>query len=105
MLEFGNNSVVTARKEIIEELLFCRENRAAIGIWSYSLGKGMFMCFVKELVMDEDEDDIVVILNENDLNGSNFETHVLYLYEIEKIYRFRVTPNPTLRVRSMDDDL
>jgi sarcosine oxidase delta subunit len=104
MLEFGNNSVVASKKEIIEELLFCRENKAAIGIWSHSLGKGMFMCLVKEVVMDEDEDDIVVILNENDLHGSNVETHVLYLYEIDKIYRFRVVPSPTLRVRSADDD-
>lgn len=103
MIEFGHNSVVTSRKEMIEELLFCRECNGAVGIWSSALGKGMFMCFVKEVVVDEDEDDVVVILNENDLNGASLETHVLYLYEIEKVYRFRVAPNTTLRVRSMDD--
>ena len=95
---------MSSRKEIIEELLFCRDNAGAVGVWSHSLGKGMFMCFVKEVVMDEDEDDIVLILNEADMNGSNFETHVLYLYEIERVYRFRLTPNRTLRVSSVDPD-
>jgi hypothetical protein len=88
----------------VEELLFCRDNLGAIGIWSPSLGKGMFMCFVKEVVMDEDEDDIVLILNEKDPNGSNFETHVLYLYEIERVYRFRLSPNRTLKVWPLRKD-
>lgn len=103
MIEFGQDSVVTSRKEVIEELLFCRERSGAVGIWSSALGKGMFMCFVKEVVVDEDEDDVVVILNENDLNGSSLETHVLYAYEIEKVYRFRVIPDSSLKVGSMDE--
>jgi hypothetical protein len=102
MEESGNVSFVSSRKEIIEELLFSRDNMGAVGVWSACLGKGMFICFVKEVVIDEDEDDVVVILNENDLHGSNFETHVLYLYEIEKIYRFRLNPNPSLKIRSLD---
>ena len=98
MEESGKGSFVSSRKEIIEELLFCRDNAGAVGLWSYSLGKGMFMCFVKEVVMDEDEDDIVLILNEVDMSGTSFETHVLYLYEIERVYRFRLNPNRTLKV-------
>jgi hypothetical protein len=104
MKEFGNGAFVSSRKEIIEELLFCRDNAGAVGIWSSSLGKGMFMCFVKEVVMDEDEDDILLILNENDMNGSNFETHVLYLYEIERVYRFRVSCDRTLKISSLRSD-
>lgn len=90
MEDHGMESFTASRKAIIHELLLCRDHKSAVGIWSSSLGKGMFMCFVKEVVMDEDEDDIVVILNENDFNTSAFETHVLYLYEIEKIFRFRL---------------
>jgi hypothetical protein len=104
MEEFGNGTFVSSRKEIIEELLFCRDNAGAVGIWSSSLGKGMFMCFVKEVVMDEDEDDIVLILNENDMNGSNFETHVLYLYEIERVYQFRVNSDRMLKISSLRND-
>ena len=104
MEELGNGSFVSSRKEIIEELLFCRDNAGAVGIWSPSLGKGMFMCFVKEVVMDEDEDDIVLILNENDMMGSNFETHVLYLYEIERIYQFRISSDRSVKVRSFNNE-
>lgn len=104
MEDSGKGHFVSSRKEIIEELLFCRDNAGAVGIWSSSLGKGMFMCFVKEVVMDEDEDDIVLILNENDMNGSNFETHVLYLYEIDRIYQFRMNPNRSLKVKSLDTE-
>jgi len=104
MEESGSGSFVSSRKEIIEELLFCRDNAGAVGIWSSSLGKGIVMCFVKEVVMDEDEDDIVLILTENDMSNSNVETHVLYLYEIERIYQFRMRPNRTLKVRSIDHD-
>jgi hypothetical protein len=90
-----------SRKEIIEELLACRGTRSAVGIWSSCLGRGMFMCFVKEVVVDEDEDDVVIIFDENDLSGSGFETHVLYAYEIDKIYKFRMSPNNTLKVQSL----
>lgn len=90
------------QREIIEEFLKCRDSKGAVGIWSPCLGKGMFICFVKELVLDEDEDDVVVILQENDLSGQVFETHVLYLNEIEKIYRFRLNPNETLTVKPLD---
>ena len=102
MDEAERGSFVSSRKEMIEEFLFCRDNAGAVGVWSLSLGKGMFMCFVNEVVMDEDEDDIVLILHEVDMNGNNFETHVLYLYEIDRIYRFRLSPNRTLRVSSLD---
>lgn len=100
MEDHGIESPTSSRKAIIHELLVCRDNSSAIGIWSSSLGKGMFMCFVKEVVMDEDEDDIVVILNESDFNNSAFETHVLYLYEIEKIFRFRLEPVSKLKIQS-----
>lgn len=104
MGEFENGSFVSSRKEIIDELLFCRDNAGAVGIWSPSLGKGMFMCFVKEVVMDEDEDDIVLILNENDMIGSNVETHVLYLYEIERIYQFRLSSSRGVKVRPLNNE-
>jgi hypothetical protein len=99
MEDHGMESFTVSRSAIVHELLLCRDNKSAIGIWSSSLGKGMFMCFVKEVVMDEDEDDIVVILNESDFNSSAFETHVLYLYEIEKIFRIRVEPASRMNIQ------
>ena len=96
--DHGMESFTASRKAIIQELIFCRDNKSAVGIWSSSLGKGMFMCFVREVVMDEDEDDIVVILNEDDFTNCTFETHVLYLYEIEKIFRFRLEQASRLNI-------
>jgi hypothetical protein len=104
MDEKGLGYFTGSRKEIMDELIGCRDSNSAVGIWSACLGKGMFICFVKEVVADEDEDDVVVILNENDLSGPNMETHVVYLHEIEKIYRFRTTPNATLQVHSINPE-
>jgi hypothetical protein len=97
-----NGQFSLTRSEIVEGLLRYRDSRSALGVWSRSLGKGMFMCFVKEVVIDEDEDDVVVILKENDLSSQHLETHVLYLSEIEKIYSFRMMPSESLRVRPID---
>jgi hypothetical protein len=100
MEENRRESLTSSPKEIVDELLKCRDHASAIGIWSSSLGKGMFLCFVKEVVVDQDEDDVVVILSENDFHGLNFETHVLYLSEIEQIFKFRTQLNSTLKIRS-----
>jgi len=73
-------------KHILEELHNSRENGNAIGIWAASLGSGLRMCAVENILDDDVEHDKVIILKENDLNGVPLQAHVLFLQEIEKVY-------------------
>lgn len=84
---------VTSKYAMIKELLRSAGNGNALGIWSSTLGNGMFLCFVKEVWRDEDEEDVVVILRDNELTGVELETHVLYLNEIERICSFSSSPD------------
>jgi hypothetical protein len=102
MEENGYGHFSISRTEVMNELIRYRDSPSPVGVWSHCLGKGMFLCFVKEIVVDEDEDDVVVILKENDLTGQHLETHVLYLSEIDKIYTFSMKPNESLRVKPID---
>ena len=78
--------IITEPKFILQELQFSRENGNAIGIWADSLGSGMHMCGVENILDDDVEHDKVIILKENDLNGVPLLAHVLFLQEIEKIF-------------------
>lgn len=87
--------IITEPKRILDELLASRENGNAIGIWAPSLGAGLYMCAVEDILDDEVEHDKVIILKENDLNGVPLQAHVLFLQEIEKIYPFTTIYNPS----------
>lgn len=73
-------------KHILEELHNSRENGNAIGIWASSLGPGLHMCAVENILDDDIEHDKVIILKPNDLNGVQLQAHVLLMQEIEKVY-------------------
>ena len=81
--------IITEPKDILNELIMSRENGNVIGIWAPSLGTGLYMCAVENILDDEVEHDKVIILKENDLNGVPLEAHVLFLQEIEKVYPFK----------------
>lgn len=83
----------TSKYEIVKELLRSAGNGNALGIWSSTLGNGMFLCFVKQVWRDEDEEDVVVILRDDELTGVELETHVLYLHEIERVCSFNSSPD------------
>jgi hypothetical protein len=83
-----NGYFVTSKPGMLDELLRSADNGKALGIWSAALGNGMFLCMVKEVWRDEDEEDMVIILRDNELSGVKLETHVLYLSEIERICTF-----------------
>lgn len=73
-------------KHILAELMASRENGNVIGIWASSLGPGLHMCAVENIMDDDVEHDKVIILKDNDLNGVPLQAHVLFLQEIEKVY-------------------
>jgi hypothetical protein len=78
--------IITEPKSILEELIASRESGNVIGIWAPSLGTGLYMCAVENILDDEIEHDKVIILKENDLNGVPLQVHVLFLQEIEKVF-------------------
>ncbi len=88
--------IITEPKHILDELIASRKNGNVIGIWAPSLGAGLYMCAVENILDDEVEHDKVIILKENDLNGVPLQAHVLFLQEIEKIYPFTTIYNPTV---------
>jgi hypothetical protein len=88
----NSDCFVTSKAQILHELLRSKAEGNALGIWSASLGSGMFLCTVKEVCTDEDEEDIMIILKENELTAPRMDTHVVYLYEIERVYTFKTTP-------------
>lgn len=73
-------------KHILMELHHSRENGNVIGIWATSLGPGLHMCAVENIMDDDVEHDKVIILKDNDFNGVPLQAHVLFLQEIERVY-------------------
>lgn len=78
--------IMSEPKHILAELNHSRENGNVIGIWASSLGPGLHMCAVENIMDDDVEHDKVIILKDNDLNGVPLQAHVLFLQEIEKVY-------------------
>jgi hypothetical protein len=81
--------IITEPKNILSELLTSRENGNVIGIWAASLGTGLYMCAVENILDDDVEHDKVIILKDKDVNGIALQAHVLFLQEIEKVYPFK----------------
>jgi hypothetical protein len=80
------DGIVTGRKDILNELISCKENGTAIAVWAPTLNKGLSIYYVKEIRVGASENDMVIILQENDLKGKTLETRVVYLKEIEKVH-------------------
>ena len=73
-------------KNILAALNQSRENGNVIGIWASSLGPGLHMCAVENIMDDDVEHDKVIILKDNDLNGVPLQARVLFLQDIEKVF-------------------
>lgn len=78
--------IISEPRHILDELNKSREKGNVIGIWASSLGAGLHMCAVENVLDDDVEHDKVIILKENDLNGIPLQAHVLFLQEIEKVF-------------------
>lgn len=85
-----NAGLITSRSAILKELLRSKADGSALGIWSQTLGEGMFLCTVKDVVRDEDENDIMVMFHDNAFTTPRINSYVLYLSEIERIYTVAV---------------
>ena len=85
--------ITSEPRHILEELIKSRENGNVIGIWASSLGAGLHMCAVENILDDDVEHDKVIILKENDLNGVPLQAHVLFLQEIDKVFPMKTIYN------------
>ena len=83
---------ISSRLEMLKTLLKARTGNNIIGIWSPALGQGIFLSTIKDILRDEDEEDIVVVLSDCDLTSPRANSYVLYLNEIERIYPFILRP-------------
>jgi hypothetical protein len=86
----NNAYFLISKEEMLAELFRSKESGCVLGILSVVLGQGIFLCHVKEVWMDEDEEDVVVLFHENAFTGVCPDVHTLYLHEIERIYSFKV---------------
>jgi len=86
--------IITEPKYILDELIASRENGNVIGIWAESLGTGLFVCAVENILDDDFEHDKVIILKERDQHGVPLRAHVLFLQEIEKVFPFKTLWDP-----------
>jgi hypothetical protein len=81
----GTNILISS-DEILSELQKSKDESVVLGIFSQHLGAGTFLCRVKEIRRDEDEQDVVVVLHL--LSGNWNDVHVLYLREIDRVFTF-----------------
>jgi hypothetical protein len=83
-----------SKEEMLTELFRSKDSGCVLGIFSAILGQGIFLCHVKEVLMDEDEEDVVILLHENAFTGIRPDVHAMYLHEIERIYSFSIHDVP-----------
>jgi hypothetical protein len=89
--------IVTDRSEMLEALLQSKISNTIIGIRSDSLGPGIYMTSVVELVINE-MNHATVVLKGYDMTGYFFDKSILSLEEIEGVIPFRLLfENPFLR--------
>lgn len=74
--------LATSRTEILQTLIESKLRENVVGVVAKSVREGMFLCAVREICRDEDEDDFLVILNQNVLARANGDGLTLYLSEI-----------------------
>ncbi len=101
MDDFGRTRFVTSKDQILQALRESHQHQRALGVWASAIGNAMMLCFVKEITEDVDEGDHFVMLVEIDTCDNRELNHILYVSEIDRIYSFNMTPNPTLKVSTV----
>ncbi len=87
--------------EIFKALLNSKDSGTAIGIKSASLGKGMFVTGVEDILIGDGHENTKIILKGYDFTGHVLETSHLTLTEIEGVCKFSSKfGNPILKTLS-----
>jgi hypothetical protein len=77
---------ITSQKQILKHIRLCKQSGGLIGIYSKSLGKGMFLTTVED--MEEKDSDVSLVLKPIDMSGEKLTRSVLSLKEISAICPF-----------------
>lgn len=85
------NQLITSKNEILETLLQSKNEGNILGILSSSLGTGMFLYQVKDVLSDEDENDFIIVLKRAEFTAITTDPIVLYLNEIQSLCSFAMT--------------
>lgn len=86
--ELRKTQMITSKEEMLETLFHSRDRGYILGILSSTLGSGMFLYQVKEILSDEDENDFIIVLKKSEFTVVTAEPIVLYLNEIQIICTF-----------------
>ena len=99
-----NLAIIKARKDILKELQYCKESGMTAGIFSSSLGDGMFVTGVEDIYKGEKE--IVVVLKPYDVGGNILVRNYLAISEIKSVcplpYTYR---NPFIRSEMVEANI
>lgn len=74
--------LATSRTEILQALMESKLRGNVVGVLAAPVREGIFLCVVREICRDEDEDDFLIVLNQNVLSPANGDGLTLYLSEI-----------------------
>lgn len=85
-------------KEVFKALLDSKDGGTAIGIKSQTLGKGMFVTGVDEILIGDGRENTKIIVRGYDFTGHVLETDTIRLSEIDGVCRFNSKfGNPILK--------
>jgi hypothetical protein len=81
--------IIRTRKEILQELKASKEQGKIVGIYSSTLGDGMFVTGIEDVY--EWEKDTIIVFKPHDLGGFILQRNYLSLSEVKGIYAFNCT--------------
>ena len=92
---------VTDQREVLKALLDSKDNGTAIGIKAKSLGDGMFVTGIEDILIGDGAENTRIILKGYDFTGHVLETNAILLTDIDGVCSFASKfGNPILKTLS-----
>ncbi len=93
-----NNDLVSDPGVIFNILTESKLRGTAVGINAPTLGGGIYITAVEDIILDSRESDITIVIKNFDISGYIFETNKLKLAEIASVIPFKSEfKNPYIR--------
>lgn len=77
-------ALITTGAGKAELLAICKSMGTPLGVMAASIGPGMFLCTVRDILSDEDENDMLIVLNDC-IGKAPPGQYVVYLNEIAAV--------------------
>src|SRR5688572_11589055 len=88
---------ITTPEEILRELKYSKANGNVVGICALSMGPGMIMTAVDDII--DIKNDKLIVIKETDLLGMRVPEEQIFLSEIVRIHPFRTQFNDPFHVQ------